>query len=139
MRLLALDVGEARIGLAVGDTGSTFAFGRGHLKRMSLNEDIAQIAEQMQSEAASLLVIGLPKRTDGKDSAQTERVRDFAAALEATGLDYVFEDERYSSKIATQGINASGLKKKQRQQKGRIDELSAIVILESYLEKVRHS
>ncbi len=139
MRLLALDVGEARIGLAVGDTGSTFAFGRGHLKRTSLNEDIAQIAEQMQSEAASLLVIGLPKRTDGKDSAQTERVRDFAAALEATGLDYVFEDERYSSKIATQGINASGLKKKQRQQKGRIDELSAIVILESYLEKVRHS
>ena len=133
--LLALDVGEARIGLARGERGSRFAFGRGYLQRRKLSEDIAAIAAIMREEGAELLVIGLPRRSDGGESAQTKRVRAFAAQLEAQGLPYCFEDERFTTRIASAAIAKSSLAKKKRREKGRLDEAAAVLILETYLAK----
>ncbi len=134
--LLALDVGEARIGLARGETGSRFAFGRGYITRKKLKDDVAELQEIMQQEGAAYLVVGLPRRSDGTDSKQTAKVRSFAKELEKRGFVVVLEDERFTTRIATQGITGSGLPKTKRQSKGRVDEASAVLILESYLARV---
>ena len=128
--VIALDVGEARIGVARGDLGSAFAFGRGWIVRRSLAEDIAAVESLLEQEGAKRVIVGL-------DSAQTTHVRDFAAQLEAAGLEIVFEDERFTTRIATRGLVQSGLPKKKRQEKGRLDEAAAILILETYLRRTR--
>ena len=95
MKLAALDVGQARIGLAVGERGRPFAFGRGHLA--------------------------------------AKRVRALGEKLRAAGFDVVYEDERFTTRLAAQRLKQRG--KKKRREKGRLDEESAILILESYLER----
>ena len=134
--VLALDVGDARIGLARGEVGSRFAFGRGYITRKKLEDDVAELQEVTQQENATTLVIGLPKRSDGTDSKQTVKVRSFAKELEKRGFKVVLEDERFTTRIATRGITRSGLPKTKRQSKGRVDEASAILILESYLARL---
>ena len=135
VKLLALDVGEARIGVAAGRVGSSFAFGRGYINRQGLHKDVAAVRELAEHEGAARVVVGLPSRLRGGDSPQTQKVRVFAAALEQAGLSVVFEDERLTTKLASQNLLSSGLKKKQRQEKGRLDEGAAVLILESYLAK----
>lgn len=135
MILLALDVGDARIGVAKGESGTSFAFGRGFISRQELEEDITAVKELMAQEDATRLVIGLPRHRDGSDSPQTTKVRAFAGALETEGLEVVFEDERFTTRLATQSILQSGASKKKRRDKGRVDEASAVLILESYLAK----
>ena len=133
--ILALDVGEARIGLARGELGSTFAFGRGFISRIGGKADVEAVMQAAQAEEASRIVVGLPTRTDGKDSQQTQRVRDFIAALERSGLTVEVEDERFTTRLATSQILGSGQKKRRRQEKGRVDEASAVLILETYLRR----
>lgn len=133
--VIALDVGEARIGLAKGEVGSSLAFGRGFLERQGLQEDIAAVVRTAREEGAASVVVGMPVRTDGRDSQQTKRVREFAEALEGAGLEVVTEDERFTTSIAGDRILASGIGRKRRQEKGRVDEASAILILESYLQR----
>jgi len=132
-RILALDVGQARIGLAVADLGADMAFGRGYISRTKLKEDLGRLEHIYTKENAELIVVGLPLRADGKNSKQTQRVRAFARILEEKGYNVVFEDERYSSKIAEQDIKLSAVSKKKRREKGLIDEAAAIIILENYL------
>lgn len=144
--VIALDVGEARIGMAVGRVGSTLAFGRGVIDRKQRNAKgklrqrplaavVDDVAAHALAESAELIVVGLPRHQDGGDSAQTQRVRAFAEALRARGLHVVLEDERYTSAIASRQLSASGLPKHKRQDKGRIDEGAAVLILESYLTR----
>ena len=135
VNLLALDVGKARIGVAAGRVGSSFAFGRGYINRQGLHKDVAAVRELAEREGAARVVVGLPSRLRGGDSPQTQKVRVFAAELERAGLSVVFEDERLTTKLASQNLLSSGLKKKQRQEKGRLDEGAAVLILESYLAK----
>ena len=132
-RIIALDVGQARIGLAVADIGADMAFGRGYIARTKLKEDLIKLEHIYIKENAELIVVGLPLKADGQNSKQTQRVRAFARILEKEGYSIIFEDERYSSKIAEQDIMASALSKKKRREKGLIDEAAAIIILENYL------
>ena len=133
--LLALDVGEARIGVARGELDSSFAFGRGYISRQKLSRDVAAIKALAEEEGASLVVVGLPSSLRGGDSPQTQKVRAFASELERSGLRVVLEDERLTTRMASRGLATSGLKKKQRQEKGRLDERAAVLILESYLAR----
>lgn len=130
---IALDVGEARIGFAASDPQGRFAFGRGYHTRTRLEADVQAVRELLTREGARTVVVGLPLRTDGADSPQTQKVRIFAAALQAAGLPIAFQDERFTTRIATQ--NLSGKSKKKRQEKGSTDEASAIAILETWLSK----
>lgn len=134
-RLLALDVGQARIGLAAGDIGSTLAFGRGALTRTKTREDVQRIKELADAEGTSRIVVGLPTTTDGKHSKQTQRVRAFARELEKVGLDVIFEDERFTSELGVKDVAQQGLPKQKREMKGRVDEAAAIRILESFLQR----
>jgi release factor glutamine methyltransferase len=130
---IALDVGEARIGFAASDAQGRFAFGRGYHTRSKLEADINAVREFLERENAKVVVVGLPLRTDGADSPQTQKVRIFTAALETAGLPVVFQDERFTTRIATQNLMAQT--KKKRQEKGNTDEASAVAILETWLSK----
>jgi putative holliday junction resolvase len=132
--ILALDVGDARIGLARGELGSSFAFGRGFLERTDLQKDIQALKDLLEKEQADYLVIGLPKSTDSKDSAQTQKVRSFVKHLQKAGVKVILEDERFTTQLASQHLR--DLPKHKRQEKGRLDEAAAIIILESHLAKV---
>jgi len=134
--VVALDVGEARIGLARGELGSSFVFGRGYIVRTNPQEDVAAVAEFARSERAELVVVGLPVRTDGADSAQTEKVRQFALQLQGVGLTVEFEDERFTTKVAADRVVQGVPSRRKRQEKGLLDEASAVLILESYLARV---
>jgi putative holliday junction resolvase len=137
--VLALDVGEARIGVARGELGASFAFGRGFVTRQKLATDVAAVRALAEAEGAVRVVVGLPSSMRGGDSPQTRRVRAFAAALERAGLTVVFEDERLTTRLAAQGLAQSGLGRRRRQEKGLLDERAAVLILESYLAKQRPS
>ncbi|HWG83956.1 MAG TPA: Holliday junction resolvase RuvX, partial [Deinococcales bacterium] len=135
---IALDVGEARIGLAACDRSGRFAFGRGYHVRGKGREGtaaaVAAVRELFEREGAAVVVVGLPLRTDGRDSPQTNRVRAFAAALEEAGLPVRLVDERFTTRIAGQALLAAK-SKAQRREKGLTDEASAVAILETYLQR----
>ncbi len=133
---MALDVGEARIGVARGEVGSRFAFGRGALQRSGRQaDDVAAVVAAAAAEGASLVVVGLPLRAQGGDSLQTQRVRSFAQALRAAGLRVELLDERFTTALAQRQVAGSGLSRGRRQEKGRLDEGAAVAILETYLER----
>lgn len=132
--VLGLDVGDARIGVARAEVGAGPPFGRGAVERRGTTADVAAIKRLALSEGASSIVIGLPRRTDGVDSRQTVRVRAFADALAAEGMRVALEDERFTTVVAHQRLR-EGSSRRRRREKGRIDEASAILILESYLAR----
>lgn len=133
--VLALDVGDARIGIARGELGMTLVFGRGALSRTRQRDDVAALVRLAEEERADRIVVGLPTRTDGRDSKQTQRVRAFADALAAAGLAVTFEDERFTTQLAERAMAGGPLPQGKRRDKGRIDEASAILILESWLAR----
>jgi putative holliday junction resolvase len=135
---IALDVGEARIGFAASDEQGRFAFGRGYHTRSTLEQDVLAIQNFLNLELAKSVIVGLPLRTDGADSPQTLKVRGFAGSLETAGLKVILQDERFSTRIATQSLLA-GSSRRKRQEKGRTDEASAVSILETWLEKRRRT
>ena len=135
--LLGLDVGDARIGAAVGEVGHAFVFGRGAIDASDPQEAVRAVLDLAASEGAKRVVVGLPRRTGGGESRQAQRVRAFARNLEDAGLDVVFEDERFTSQLAQRQVRSAGLPRGKRQQKGRSDEAAARLILESYLAKVQ--
>ena len=133
---IALDVGIARIGFAVSDETGRFAFPRGYIKRIKLTADIAAVRNFMEQENASLVVVGLPLRTDGAYSGQTQRVRAFAKDLERAGIRIALQDERFSTKLANSQLLVIS-NKRDRLEKGLTDAQSAVLILETFLEKRR--
>jgi len=137
--VLALDVGEARTGLAVGRVGSGFAFGRGTIPGGDDTRTLAALLGVVRDERVERLVVGLPLRTDGADSEQTRRVRRLAARLAELGLPVELLDERFTSQAAQRALRGSGLPRGKRRQKGRIDEASAVLILETYLARHREA
>lgn len=134
-KLVALDVGDVRIGLAAGEEGRSFAFGRGFLTRQTLALDLQALAQLAEAENAHTFVVGLPRNLDGSDSVQTQKVRAFAAELGNLGYNVHLEDERLTTRLAASNIVKSGLGRQKRREKGRLDERAAVLILESYLAR----
>ncbi len=131
MRVGALDVGEARIGLAVGEEGRPWAFGRGYLVRKGLEADLGAILDFVQREGIGKLLVGLPLRTDLKESAQARRVLPLVEALRARGVEVELVDERFTTKLAERRLKEAP--KRIRREKGRLDEMAAVALLEGYL------
>ncbi len=132
VKVIGLDVGEARIGVAVAEEGKPPAFGRGWIVRSDPAGDVARVRELAEREGAGRVIVGLPLRTDGEEGAQAAKVRAFARALEAAGLEVRFVDERFTTRLAARRL--AHLPRKKRQEKGRRDEASAVAILETYIE-----
>ena len=131
-KVIAIDFGLKRTGLALSDESKTFAFG---LKTVDSKLLMTELKQLVVKERIDTIVLGEPKRLDTSDSHISENVRLLKATLqkEFPAIQIVSIDERFTSKMASMAISQSGLNKKQREQKGLIDEVSATIILQDYL------
>lgn len=132
-RIVAIDYGTKRIGLAESDPLQRFAQPVGTFQRMEL----LRILEKKTAESAvERIVVGYPLNNDGSHNVMTAMVDRFIATLAARFPSIPVEriDEHRSSREAMQILKASGVKKKERNRKGRLDRAAACVILQNYLE-----
>lgn len=132
-RVLGVDYGDVRTGLAVSDPGRFLASGIGTIRPGGMRRTAEAVAAEAQKQGAVLIVIGLPKNMDGTEGFRAETVRAFAALLEEeTDLPYVFYDERLSTVSAHRFLSMTDVGSKKR--KAVVDTLSAEIILQSYLD-----
>jgi putative Holliday junction resolvase len=131
-RILAIDFGKVRTGLAVTDELQIIASG---LTTVNTKELIPFLKEYISKESVELFVIGLPKQMNNEASESEALIAPFINKLETQIPNIPIKriDERFTSKMAFQTMIDSGLKKKQRQNKALVDEISATIILQSYL------
>lgn len=131
-RILALDFGKVRTGIAVTDELQIIASG---LKTVATNELLTFLKTYIQKENVELILLGKPKQMDNTDSESEVLIQPFLERLEKNFPKIPIKrvDERFTSKMAFQTMIDSGLKKKQRRNKALVDEISATIILQSYL------
>ncbi|MEP6468286.1 MAG: Holliday junction resolvase RuvX [Chloroflexota bacterium] len=130
-RLIGLDHGSRRIGVAIGDTETRLAFARPALRRRNAAQDIRDIGQLAQSEGAAMVVLGLPRNMDGSEGPQAAAARDFGEQLAAIGLVVELQDERLTSWQAAEQI---GPRRGRERRSGELDSAAARVILQEYLD-----
>jgi putative Holliday junction resolvase len=132
-RLLGVDYGKVRVGLAVSDPERKIASPLETYRRRDVEQDARYFRELCEDEEIGMLVIGLPVHTDGREGQKAAEARKFAAWMaEATGLPVAFFDERFTTVEAESHLWSAGLTHKQR--KDRRDRVAAQIMLQSYLE-----
>ncbi|MBQ9254131.1 MAG: Holliday junction resolvase RuvX [Bacteroidales bacterium] len=132
-RFLAIDYGERRVGLAVSDYMQVIAT---KLTTVSTIDVYNYLRDYIGKEEVDLIVVGNPKQLDNTPSESAKMVNVFVDNLSKIfpDMDIYMIDERYTSKIASQSIALSGMKKKKRQDKALIDSVSAVLILQDFME-----
>jgi len=132
VRLLGIDYGLKRVGLAVADDSSSLAFPRPVLERTSNDALVAEIGRMATAEGIQAIVLGLPLALDGQDTDMARQVRNLAKRITAkTGLPVHLVDERLTSAEAQARLREAGVAS--RKTKGRLDSGAAVLILEAYL------
>lgn len=131
-RLLAIDYGAKRTGIAVTDELQIIASGLTTVETPKLFDFLKDYLAKNKVET---VVLGYPTRLDGSNTHNTKPVEALAEKLKATfpGIAIHFEDERFTSKIARESMLQMGMKKKDRQRKELVDEISAVLILQAYM------
>lgn len=136
--ILAIDLGEKRIGLAVSDAGRMLARSYGVMQRKSRREDFARYNQIIAERGITLVVMGLPLLADGSDSTTTAWVRHYSAELtENIPVPLELWDEHATSQQAAASLTERGIRAKK--QKERIDAVAAAFILQSYLDARRET
>lgn len=132
-RILAFDYGEKRTGLAITDELQIIASG---LTTVATKKIFSFLTDYLKNETVELFIVGEPKQLNSKESESEQFIKPFIQKLKTTFPKIPIKrvDERFTSKMAFQSIIDSGLKKKQRQNKALIDEISATLILQTYLQ-----
>ena len=137
MRVLGLDLGQKRIGVAVSDEDASIAFPDGAIESRGPKKDVAAVAELCSEREIGRVVIGLPRHLDGREGPEAEAARAFADALAArTGLTVETLDERWTTIEAERMLHAQGRKKKK--QRAVVDSVAASIILRTYLDLLRN-
>ena len=134
MRILSIDYGKKRTGIAVTDPAQIIANG---LTTVETPKLLAFLRDYVQHEQVERFVIGLPTQPNGQPSENQPRVLAFAEKLRAAlpQIPVDFYDERFTSVLAHQAILEAGVKKQRRREdKGLVDEISACIILQSYMD-----
>jgi putative Holliday junction resolvase len=133
-RILAIDYGIKRTGIAVTDELQIIASG---LTTVPSETTISFLATYFSNENVSKVLIGEPKQMNGLASESAPIIEKFVSEFKAAfpEIDIVRVDERFTSKMAFQTMIDSGLKKKQRQNKGLVDEIAATILLQDYLTR----
>ncbi|MEA5128116.1 MAG: Holliday junction resolvase RuvX [Proteiniphilum sp.] len=133
-RILSIDYGKKRTGIAVSDPLQIIANG---LTTVETSRIFDFLDEYLQKEEVSCIVVGLPKQMNNEPSENMKRVEPFVNRLRKLYPQITVEywDERFSSKMAQQAMRDAGLKKKDRQNKELVDEISAAIILQGYMER----
>ena len=134
-RILSIDYGKKRTGLAVTDPLQIIAGGLATVPTATLYD---YLVDYIKRETVELIVIGEPKQPNGEPSENLARVREFVARWKKRQqVPIVYFDERFTSVLAHKAMLDGGLKKKARQNKALVDEISATIILQGYLESKR--
>jgi len=133
-KILCLDYGKARIGIAISDPTNTIANPRTLIKNDCTTETLAaKIAKLAEENKATRIVIGLPKKLNGSDGGASTEIRNLARLLnEKFNFESILWDERFSSVSAENILIEAGFSRKKRKEK--IDSLSAVLILQNYLD-----
>jgi len=136
MRLLGLDVGDKRIGIAVSDETALIASPRETLERKGNRKDIAHLLELARREEVSEILVGMPWKLDGTSGPQAEKVSRFVEALRAsTEIPITTWDERFSTVRAEDALIEADVSREKR--RGVVDRVAAALILQSYLDARR--
>lgn len=136
-RIMAIDYGRKRVGVAVTDPMQIIA---GGLATVPAPEIVAFIEKYVATEPVETIVVGLPKQMNNQPSESMRYIQPFVATLKKKipHIPVVFYDERFTSVLAHRAMLDGGLKKKDRQNKALVDEISATIILQDYLESKRY-
>lgn len=131
-RIVALDVGDRRIGIAVSDLLGITAQPVETYTRVGYGPDVRHIAEIAARYDTNRILCGLPRNMDGTQGFQVEKVRQFAGRLEEAGLAVAFYDERLTTVLAEDALLEANMSREMRRQK--VDMVAAVMILSSYLD-----
>jgi putative Holliday junction resolvase len=136
-RILGIDYGERRVGLALSDPTGLIAQPHSTLKRRrGKRPPVAAVEAVVREYGVTEIVVGLPLGLDGEENDWTREVRSFGAAVgERTSLPVHYVDERMTSVRAERAVRSIGLPKHERERKDRIDAAAAALILQAYLDR----
>jgi putative Holliday junction resolvase len=138
MRILALDLGKRRIGIAVSDELGITAQGMETLNCVNKRVDLAAIARIARDKGVGLVLIGNPLNMTGQVGAQAEWVHEYSGRIaEYTGLEVKLWDERLTSAEANRFLREGGLSVDRKT--GTVDRMAAVLLLQSYLDSLSHS
>lgn len=137
VRILGIDYGERRVGIAVTDPTGTIASPYDTIqRRRGKRPPVARVAEVARSLEVEQLVVGLPLGLDGMETDWCAEVRAFGDALaERAGLPVAYVDERMTSVQAERAVRSIGLRKGERERKARVDAAAAAIILQAWLDR----
>lgn len=136
-KLLGVDYGDVRTGLAVSDPDRLMAFGREYVKADGMESAVTAVAAYAKSENVTGIVVGLPKNMDGSEGHRADRCRRFAELLEEkTGIPTAVSDERMTTMAASRYLNETDTRGKKR--KAVIDTLSAQIILQNAMDRMKN-
>ena len=132
-RILAIDYGTRRVGIAVTDPEQIIA---SPLETVPSHELMHFLESYFGKEQVEEIVIGYPRKMDSSDSDSMKQIRFFAQAFKKRfpGIPLEWMDERFTSSLARDALLEGGMKKSARKQKGNVDKVSAAIILQSYME-----
>ena len=134
MKIISLDIGTVRIGIATSDIMEIIASAYEVYRRKNLNEDVKYIASLVSKLDAGEIVIGLPLKLDGSEGQSVEMAREFGEKLaQLVAVPIVYQDERLSTVSAERILIESGVRREKR--KDKIDSIAATIILQTYLDK----
>ena len=136
-RIIAIDYGRKRTGLAVTDRLQIIANG---LTTVPSGEAVKYLTDYISNEPVDLLVVGYPKQMNNEPSENLKYVEAFVKQLNKAlpAIPVKYYDERFTSALAQQAMIDGGVKKKKRRDKKKIDEISAVLILQDYLESKKY-
>jgi len=137
MKLMGIDYGRRRIGVAVSDDGGTLARSIGIVDRKTHPNSIDELIRIISIETPAALIFGLPLNEDDEETAMSKEVRDFASQIEQrVTIPIHFVDESFTSKKASELMMHR--KKKERRDKSLSDRIAACLILQEYIETSKH-
>ena len=136
-RIIAIDYGRKRTGIAVSDTLQMIANG---LTTVPTHQLLQFLLDYVAKEPVERILVGLPKQMNNELSENMIHIEAFVKHLKRIipTIPVVFSDERFTSVLAHRAMLEGGLKKKKRQDKGLVDEISAVIILQDYLESNKY-
>ena len=135
-RILGLDVGDVRIGIAVCDEMRLIASPHSVYKRVGFGPDVRHIKALCNEMGTHSVLCGLPRNMDGSIGFQAKKVLALAQQLEAAGLHVIYQDERLTTVTAERALIEGGMHREER--KGTVDKVAAAVILQQYLDTLRN-
>ena len=133
-RIVCLDIGDVRIGVAVSDPTGTIASPVEVIRRVGWGPDTQKIRAICDRYQTDRILSGLPLNMDGSEGFQAQKVRSFCEQLKKAGLRVTFQDERLSTVWAERTLMESGVRRENR--KEFVDQVAAVVILQGYLDSL---